>query len=199
MPWRRFGFFAFPFPAPLVGSLWAVATAACALLCATAVTAAGDNQIVNGSFETGRDPGSMVRLGPGSHGLIGWTIDQGHVYYVGTYWRAADGKRSIAFDQTEASAISQVIRTRVGVRYKVTIAIAANRGLREWHVGVSAAGQDTTFSNFSFGRMKWADYDWWFIAVDKETTLTISGPAAMLSRGRPSIGIDNVRVTVEDY
>jgi hypothetical protein len=46
--------------------------------------------------------------------------------------------------------------------------------------------------------MKWATYDWTFMALDKRTLLKIGVAPAMFGRARPSIGIDNVRVSVED-
>ena len=53
------------------------------------------NLIVNGSFEEGPDVESVVPLDEGSTAIKGWTVTRGQIDYIGTFWKAADGKRSI--------------------------------------------------------------------------------------------------------
>ena len=55
--------------------------------------------LVNGSFEDGVDPGVFTTLGEGSGNITGWSIYGGGVAgtidYIGSYWNASDGNRSI--------------------------------------------------------------------------------------------------------
>ena len=92
--------------------------------------------VQNGSFELGSPipAGSFTTETPGSTAVTGWTVDGVSIDYMGTYWQAADGVRSIDLsgsiwdrDLNSASgAISQTITTVVGKVYKVSFAMAGN-------------------------------------------------------------------------
>src|SRR5947199_114896 len=51
--------------------------------------------VVNGSFEDGPDPGGFTIYYAGATDIPGWTVTQGSIDYVGTYWQPGDGARSI--------------------------------------------------------------------------------------------------------
>jgi choice-of-anchor C domain-containing protein len=106
------------------------------LLCATAVVAgtaglSGKAQaviITNGSFESGADPGgSFSTLSAGSGDLTGWNIVTGSIDYIGGYWAAQDGHRSIDLNGNDVSAISQQLTGLTpGQQYKVSFWLSGN-------------------------------------------------------------------------
>jgi choice-of-anchor C domain-containing protein len=162
--------------------------------------AQGANLLRNGSFEIGRNPGRhFSRLYPGSTAINGWTVTRGSIDYIGGYWQAADGNRSIDLDGRDAGEIAQTFSTTVGQSYLVTFALAGNREnlplLKEMRV--AAAGQSADFSfditGKSFSDMGWLLKSWQFTAVDTETTLKFLS----LSKRNPQTygaALDNVSV-----
>src|SRR4051812_33981597 len=50
------------------------------------------NLLVNGSFEDGPDPGPFMPLDEKDTQIKGWTVINGQIDYIGTYWQAAEGK-----------------------------------------------------------------------------------------------------------
>jgi len=112
----------------LIAAAWAAG-----LLAATPAAAAS---IVNGSFEAGAPipAGGFTTESAGSGDITGWTVGGVSVDYIGTYWQAADGQRSIdlsgsIFDpqtNTASGAVSQVLTTVTGKTYKVSFALAGN-------------------------------------------------------------------------
>src|SRR5688572_27430249 len=51
----------------------------------------------NGSFELGsvNPGGGWITLGSGNPAITGWEIFDGTIDYIGAYWQAADGSRSL--------------------------------------------------------------------------------------------------------
>lgn len=87
------------------------------------------NLVLNGSFEDSSiNPGSFTTLNAGSTAITGWTISSGSVDYIGTYWTAQDGSRSLDLDGNAPGGIqaSQSIATIVGQQYLVSFWMAAN-------------------------------------------------------------------------
>ena len=87
------------------------------------------NLVLNGSFETGTSPGaSYTALGTGSTAIADWSITSGSIDYIGGYWQAHDGTRSIDLDGTSAGTIraSQSIATSIGQQYLVSFWMAGN-------------------------------------------------------------------------
>ena len=110
-----------------------VACLACATALVTgAVGLAREAQavgITNGSFEVGTvDPGSgFLTLGASSTAVTGWNIEYGSIDYIGGYWVAKDGVRSIDLNGTEMSAISQSLSGLTpNQEYKVSFWLAGN-------------------------------------------------------------------------
>ena len=68
-----------------------LALALAAALCGAAHAA----PFQNGSFETGPTPGGYVTLSAGDTQITGWTVTGDSVDYIGSYWPAADGSRSL--------------------------------------------------------------------------------------------------------
>jgi choice-of-anchor C domain-containing protein len=80
----------------------------------------------NGSFETGTNPGVFTTLGVGSTAITGWTVTAGTIDYIGTYWTAADGTRSVDLSGNGPGAISQTFDTLQNQNYQVIFNLAGN-------------------------------------------------------------------------
>ncbi len=84
--------------------------------------------VVNGSFELGTDPGgSFLTVNAGESSITGWTVDSGSVDYIGGYWAASDGLRSIDMNGLTTGSISQTITgLTIGQQYRVSFDLAGN-------------------------------------------------------------------------
>jgi len=84
---------------------------------------------VNGSFESASvDPGTgFLTLGVGDTSITGWQVVLGDIDYIGTYWQAANGTRSIDFVGNGGSGgIQQTFDTTPGLTYQVSFDLAGN-------------------------------------------------------------------------
>ena len=156
----------------------------------------------NGSFETGTgDPGSYTQLNAGSTVLTGWTIATGSIDWIGTYWPAAAGSKSLDMNGAAPGAIGQVLATTIGKTYVVTFALSAHPegqvALYSLTVGATgAASQAYTFDRAAYANtranMMWQSKQYSFKATSATTTLSFaSGVAA----GAYGPALDNVVVT----
>jgi len=121
------------------------------------------NLIQNGSFETATvnpNPGDFIRLDAGSTAITGWTVSQGTIDYIGTYWQASEGSRN------------------VGETYRVTFDLAGNTDYSPTikEMRVSAGGNSADFSFDITGKsrsnMGWVSKSWGFTATGTTTTLS---------------------------
>jgi choice-of-anchor C domain-containing protein len=152
------------------------------------------NLLVNGSFEEGPETPKVgeayVGLEKDSTALKGWVVTDGNIDVVDSYWKAADGKRSLDMNGSTAGAVSQTFRTKKGQKYRVRFALAGNPGEApmEKKLQVSAGGKTTEFTFDITGKtrtdMGWVTKTWEFTAEADETTLQFmsltegcSGPA----------------------
>jgi len=163
----------------------------------------------NGSFEIGTDPGMYTTLIPGNINITDWTVDSGSVDYIGTYWNASDGSRSIDMNGLEAGSISQTFSTVVGATYDVTFDLSGNPDSRAdqndpyWSpsnkvVSVGATGAssqnfsfDTSVKGNSLSNMMWENDAYSFIATGTSTTLTFASQIP----GAFGPALDNVLIT----
>lgn len=85
---------------------------------------AGYNILANGSFETGTDPGMIgeIFLPAGSPAIPSWVIGA-PVYYVGGFWPASQGVRSV---NLYTGAISQNFTPTPGAMYQVSFDVAGD-------------------------------------------------------------------------
>jgi choice-of-anchor C domain-containing protein len=106
-----------------------LALGASLVLSATALAGSFDN----GSFEDGPNPGSHMELAVGSNHIAPWVIEA-KVDYIGSYWNAAAGSRSIDMMASPSKGkISQTFETTANATYVVTFKLANNP--------INAAGQ----------------------------------------------------------
>jgi len=95
------------------------------LLAGSAAAAFGG--LTNGSFETGtHSSGSFDALAAGNTNLTDWSIDSGSIDWIGSYWQAADGSRSLDLNGVEPGTISQTLATTVDNTYTVTFFLSGN-------------------------------------------------------------------------
>lgn len=154
--------------------------------------------LINGSFETGTDPGAYKTLDPGATDIFGWTIT-GQIDYIGTYWQASDGNRSLDLSGLSAGSIQQDIDTTVGMTYIVTFDMAGNpdglptlKQLVLEAVGVDAHAFDFDITGYTTSNMGWETKQWSFVANAATTTLKFTSLVGDTGWGP---ALDNITVT----
>lgn len=151
---------------------------------------------INGNFETGPTPGTFTTLAAGSNVITGWTVGGGGIDYVGTYWNAQSGSRSIDLSGMAPGSISQSFDTIAGMSYAVTFFLGGNGdgGLVPKTATVSATGGAAT--NYTVlasptPTMNYTAFTYNFMAIGAMTTLTFAS-----ATGNPfGPVLDNVAVT----
>jgi len=159
-------------------------------------------QIINGSFENGPEAGSFLEAYNGG-GITGWTIDITNIDYIGSYWQAANGSRSVDLNGLHvASKISQFVPTVPGITYRVSFEMSGNPDgqpdVKTMTVtAADGSAQDYTYeltAENSKTNMLWEAKDYYFIAAAATTKLSFTsttpdafGPA-----------LDNVTITTND-
>jgi len=177
----------------LVGAAFAAATT-------LGATAANAVTIINGSFETGVNPGSFTTIGNGdSTSIFGWTVGGLGVDYIGSYWQAADGDRSIDLSGNDKGSISQMLTgLTVGQTYQVMFALAGNPdGGASTKVAVASDGgsQSSVFffpqGSNTHQNMGWTNQVFTFKATGTTANLTFS--ATQFDAYGPAL--DNVSIS----
>ena len=175
-------------------------TAASLTMALVGVTSAAAPDVENGSFETGTNPGVFTQLtAPDSINIASWTVSSGTVDYIGTYWQAADGVRSIDLNGTSAGAVRQSITTESGKTYKVSFSLSGNP---EGGVGIKTMTADVGATPIAFSYevgalntragMKWAAKSFTFVAAAATTALTFTSTSTTAGAFGPAL--DKVRV-----
>ncbi len=148
--------------------------------------------IVNGSFEAGTFTGAPFdTLAAGNTSITGWSIGGAGVDWIGSYWQASQGNRSIDLSALSAGSLSQSIATVIGQRYSVSFDLAGNPTgsplLKQ--VVVTINGGDASTFDFTTGatstaNMGWVGNTYNFTATSTTSVLkftslanTASGPA----------------------
>ncbi len=178
-------------------SIWLTALAAAAAL-AGAGPALGA-AFTNGSFETGPSfSGGFTNLGTGTTTITGWTVTSGNIDYIGNYWTAEDGSRSLDMNGNQPGAIAQTFDTVLGRQYTVTFWIAGNPdcGPTIKHLQVTATGNSTGYYTFDISShsttsMGWTAVTYTFVATGASTTLTFQSTDTGSSCGP---ALDNVSI-----
>ena len=171
----------------------------------TSLAQAAPSIILNGSFEEDSQVavGSYTTLSPGDPSITGWTVGGVNVDWVGTYWTASDGSRSIDLNGNAgvgvnaAGSIAQTFATAAGQWYNVTFDMAANpdggTSATKWLM-VEADGQSADFSSSANPKLgQWDSMTWSFLA-DGNTTLTFSSLMTVDGDNGWGPALDNVSV-----
>jgi choice-of-anchor C domain-containing protein len=163
----------------------------------------------NGSFESGLpNIGSYTTLYAGdSTSIVGWEVVSGSVTYttsidyIGGYWQASEGSRSIDLDGSYTpGAIAQTFDTAPGIEYLVLFDMAGNPDspsipIKELSVSAGSYSSAYTFDVTGFTRtnMGWTTMAFNFTATDTTTTLMF---ASLMPNGSAwGAALDNVRVS----
>ena len=158
-----------------------------------------NNLLVNGSFETGPNPGvfTFFPLFPGSKDIFGWDIIRGGIDYVRDLQTPADGNSYLDLNGTPGvGGVAQSFDTKVGQQYLVTFDLAAHPSGLLQTMRVSAAGK---FADFSFqsksdlNNLGWQGLTWEFTAISPQTTLEFYSLQTGYEFGGPAL--DGVVVT----
>jgi choice-of-anchor C domain-containing protein len=153
--------------------------------------------ITNGSFELGTDPGSFTPQSAGSTNITGWDVSPDGVDYIGTYWAASEGSRSLDLSAVGAGTVSQQLSgLTAGQQYTVSFDLAGNPdgGPATKSLAVSAGGITSLYSFDTTGAsrsaMGWVTHTFVFVATATTDTL------AFLSSTGTSFGpaLDNVTI-----
>lgn len=186
-------------------------------LCASVASA---NLLTNPSFELGGDTWNQWgfrQLFATDSSIPGWTLISGSIDYIGPYWQAAHGQRSLDLSGLGAQGtITQTFATVPGTPYLVRFALAGNPDPILWgHVEpprtttvrswVSDGNTVFAYADFDFAitshtrtNMGWIYVDWTFTAVSNLTTL---GFTSLDTYNHPIFGysfgpaLDDVSVT----
>lgn len=172
----------------------------------TAATAFGAfSGFDNGSFESGSyaNGGSGFQtLSAGNSNITDWVITSGGIDWIGSYWVASDGSRSIDLNSTGPGTIANTFQTTPGNTYVVRFDLSANPAggalLATVSVDADATGAapqqysfDTAARANTLGNMKWDERQYVLTATGVSTTITFSSLVA----GAYGPALDNVRVT----
>ena len=151
----------------------------------------------NGSFEGGvlLNP-QFTTLSIGDTAITGWTVSSGSIDYIGEYWVASEGARSIDLNGSGPGAISQTFDTKPGAAYQVTFDIAGNpEGAPVMKALVVSEGVILFSASFDITgkdklNMGWEERSFNFVASTSSTTLQFSSSI----EGAYGPALDNVRV-----
>ena len=146
-----------------------LALALAAALCGAAHAA----PFQNGSFETGPTPGGYVTLSAGDTQITGWTVTGDSVDYIGSYWPAADGSRSLDLSGNAGGGVAQAFDTVAGRTYRVGFALAGNpdcaptvKTVQVQATGAPSVNYSFDATNSSLSSMGWAAQTYTFTATD---------------------------------
>lgn len=152
----------------------------------------------NGSFEDGlANIGAFTTINAGQPGITGWTVLGHSVDYIGTYWAAQDGNRSLDLNGNGKGGVSQTFDTSIGQVYQVSFWVAGNPDGLPILKELTADDGTTTFE-FEFDATgstrvdpNWSERTFEFIASGASTTLSFKSTV----EGFFGPALDNVSVT----
>ena len=166
-------------------------------LCLVLVGSSSASGQLNGSFESGIDPGAYMMVSVGQNNITGWSVIFGSIDYIGRAWMASDGERSIDMNGAGPGQISQTFATIPGAAYSVTFDMSGNPGgVPSKIMSVSANGSNIVFYEYIIGgnttfNMQWARMSYTFTASGPETELIF----ASHTEGSEGPALDNVQIS----
>lgn len=157
-------------------------TLAALLVCCASIGAAQAQAFQNGSFEIGStDPGAFIHLPVGSTTITGWTVvGPGDVDYIGSFWTAADGARSVDLSGNSGGGVEQAFSTVAGTTYDVSFSLSGNpecaQGVKTVNVTATPPGTTASYTHDTTGTslptIPWAAQQFSFTASGAATTLS---------------------------
>ncbi|KRQ94754.1 hypothetical protein CQ12_04295 [Bradyrhizobium jicamae] len=165
------------------------------------------NLVVNGGFENGVNPGSFTTLNAAdSSSISGWTVTGGSIDYIGSYWQASEGSRSIDLNGLSQGTIAQqTLATVVGQQYLISFDLAGNPDLGPTIKTIGVSIGDSGLQTFTFdstgtshSNMGWITESFLYTATGTSIitfqSLTI-GPTGNENFAAYGPALDNVSVT----
>lgn len=158
---------------------------------------ASTNLVTNGDFEASSFSGAFATYSAGSSSLAGWTIEDGSIDLINTYWTPASGNYSIDLSGNFDGIISQDISTVVGQRYHVSFSMAGNPDdssdlMKTIQVGLSQQPLYTfDVAGKSRTNMGWETKGFDFIATATTSKLFFAGT----QESAYGAALDNISVT----
>lgn len=158
----------------------------------------------NGSFELASTTlGSFQTLAVGSTVIDGWEVFGSNIDYVGSFWQASDGSRSIDLNGNNGpGGIRQSFDTVAGQYYRVTFDYAAHHQSEDDTFRLRATVDTRPFTlaympvpGSTRADMEWRSIAFSFVAADSLTTLSFM---SLTDDPRFGPNIDNVRVDLFD-
>jgi choice-of-anchor C domain-containing protein len=163
----------------------------------------------NGSFEAGGSIGGsgFSTLGNADTSINGWIVFTQGVDYIGSYWVAYDGSRSIDLNALGPGWVGQTFDTLAGQIYRVSYALAGNPAggppVKTLEVLINGVVTDTAsfdVTGSTLSAMGWTVHGFLFTATGPETDLVFastttgdSGNAAFPNAFGPAL--DDVQVS----
>ncbi|MCA8948053.1 MAG: FG-GAP repeat protein [Planctomycetes bacterium] len=159
------------------------------------------NMLSNGSFEDGPTlTSAFVTVAAGSAGIPGWNVALAGVDYIGPgFWEASEGDRSLDLSALDRGAVTQVVATVPGRRYRVAFDAAgpltspSSSGIT---VQVTPGyGPVSYFLEGSGTPLErgWRRRSFEFVATSTLSTLVFETAGGYAGSSGP--GLDNVRMT----
>jgi choice-of-anchor C domain-containing protein len=149
-----------------------------ALVLAPATMAAA---FTDGSFENGTyvDGGSgFQQLDAPNTSIDGWTVADGSVDWIETYWAAGEGTKSIDMSGAEAGTLSQTFDTTIGNTYTVSFLLAGNPAGPPALKTLDVSATGGTLAHYTFDvtgtdvtTMGWTLETYSFLATSPSSTL----------------------------
>lgn len=163
-------------------------------------TGANAAEFINGSFENGSlpNPTFSTVAGGNSSSINGWLVTGNSVDYIGSYWAAQDGARSIDLNGNGLGGIQQTFDTVVGQLYNISFWLAGNTDgaptTKSVKVTAGNASSIFTFDTTGFSapaNMGWKNYTFQFKATGTSTLLSFES----LDATAYGASLDNVSVS----
>lgn len=161
------------------------------------MSVASTNLVTNGDFESSTFSGGFTTYAAGSGSLASWTIEDGSVDLINTYWAAASGNYSLDLSGNFDGIISQNLSTVVGQRYHVSFSMAGNPDdssdlVKTIQVGLSQQPLYTfNVAGKSHSNMGWETKGFDFIATATSSKLFFAGT----QESAYGAALDNISVT----
>lgn len=157
--------------------------------------------ISNGSFESGSNPNSLITVtSPDTSSISNWSVTNGDIDYIGTFWAASQGSRSIDLNGLSgAGKLSTTITinpNEVGKLQTVLFDLAVNGvGTKQVQVGVSGFTTGTYSITSTSATPGTAGNNWTTNAYRFTPTSagTLTLEFASLASGSFGAALDNVR------
>ena len=152
-----------------------------AIIAVCLIVTPGWAALYNGSFEDGTytpNSSGYQTLSAASTNLTGWTIGGFSIDWIGSYWKAFQGSKSIDLAGNSFGWISQTFNTDVNTPYRVSFYMAGNpdggETIKDLFVTVGSKNQAYSFDTTGKSKddMGWALKEFDFTAISGQTTLT---------------------------